>query len=176
MYQQVMTWVFFALFSDVSFRRGFCTWLTKNQFFIEKISEDPDLPKLNKFWDIQKWFTKTLDLRHRPSTRTTCTSELKKYFGLLMLPPKMRFRLAASAAKLAATAAALPPPCCHRHAAAAYTAAKLLTPPTPRSCQAATAATAAAKLAAVPALSLPLPSPSLPSLSSSLSSPPFPCF
>jgi hypothetical protein len=99
---------------------------------------------------------------------------IKKCFGLLLLPPKMHFRLAASATKLAAAAAAaLPPLRCHRHAAAAYTNAKLPTPPTPRSCQ---AVTAAAKLAAAPTLPPPPPSPSFPSLLSSLSSPPFPCF
>ena len=56
-----MIWVFFALFGDVSFRRGFCSWLRKNPLFVEKFSEAPDLPKQNKFWEIQKWFTKTFD-------------------------------------------------------------------------------------------------------------------
>jgi len=52
---------------------------------------------------------------------------IKKCFGLLKLPPKTRFRLAASAAKLAAAATAtLPPPRCHRHAATAYTDAALM--------------------------------------------------
>ena len=57
------------------------------------------------------------------------------YFGLLTLLPKMRFCLAASAAKLAAAAAMLPPQRCH--AVAAYATTALPTPPTPRSCQAA---------------------------------------
>ena len=51
----------FVLFSDVSFRRGFCSWLRINQLFVEKFLEAPDLPKHNKFWEIHKWFTKTFD-------------------------------------------------------------------------------------------------------------------
>ena len=98
---------------------------------------------------------------------------IKKCFGLLVLPPKMHFCLAASAAKLATAAAALSLPRCHRHAGAAYTAAKLPMPPMPLSCQ---APAAVAKLAAAPALPPPPLSPSFPSLLSSLSSPPFPCF
>ena len=56
-----MIWVFFALFGDVSFCRSFRSWLRKNPLFVEKFSEAPDLPKHNKFWEIQKWFTKTFD-------------------------------------------------------------------------------------------------------------------
>ena len=53
-----MIWVFFALFGDVSFCRGFCSWLRKNPLFVEKYplfvekfleAPDPDLPKQNKF-------------------------------------------------------------------------------------------------------------------------------
>jgi len=32
---------------------------SKNPLFVEKFSEAPDLPKQNKFWEFQKWFTKT---------------------------------------------------------------------------------------------------------------------
>jgi hypothetical protein len=56
-----MIWVFYALFGDVSFRRSFRSWLMKNPLLVEMFSEATDLPKQNKFWEIQKWFTKTFD-------------------------------------------------------------------------------------------------------------------
>ena len=59
-------WVFFALFGD-----RFRSWLRKNPLFVEKFLEAPDLPKQNKFWEIQKWFTKTF-WKNSPNTTYPC--------------------------------------------------------------------------------------------------------
>ena len=59
MYQQARIWVFIALFGNLSFCQSFHSWLRKIQLLVEKFLEAPDLPKHNKFWEIQKWLTKT---------------------------------------------------------------------------------------------------------------------
>ena len=67
-----MIWVFDALFGNVSFRRFFHLLLRKNPLLVEMFSEAPDLPKHYKFWEIQKRFTKTFDLRLLPQYCWVC--------------------------------------------------------------------------------------------------------
>ena len=54
MYQQAMIWVVYALFGNVKISSKFSFVTEEKSLLVEKFLEAPDLPKQNKFWEIQK--------------------------------------------------------------------------------------------------------------------------